>query len=168
MEDRIEELRSRLIRNFKEIARTHDQRAPLYDSVGARLGAGTAATKLGISIDTVAPGMRSCPYHFHYAQEEAFVVLSGEGTLRVAGEMLPIKAGDTIFIPPGPEYPHQIINTSDAPLEYLSISTKDSPEVVEYPDSGKYLASATKGGQPYGFARMHREKDDLDYWDGEP
>jgi len=168
MEDRIQELRSRLIRNFKEIPRTHDQRAPLYDSVGARLGTGTAATKLGISIDTVAPGMRSCPYHFHYAQEEAFVVLSGEGTLRVAGEMLPIKAGDTIFIPPGPDYPHQIINTSDAPLEYLSISTKDSPEVVEYPDSGKYLATATKNGQPFGFARMHREKDDLDYWDGEP
>ncbi len=168
MEDRIQELRSRLIRNFKEITRTHDQRVPLYDSMGARLGTGTAATKLGISIDTVAPGMRSCPYHFHYAQEEAFVVLSGEGTLRVAGEMLPIAAGDTIFIPPGPDYPHQIINTSGAPLEYLSISTKDSPEVVEYPDSGKYLATATKDGQPFGFARMHREKDDLDYWDGEP
>jgi uncharacterized cupin superfamily protein len=168
MTDRIDELRGKLIRNFKDIERKRDERAPLYDSTGARLAPGTAATKLGISVDSVAPGKRSCPYHFHYAQEEAFVVLSGEGSLRVAGEMLPIKAGDTIFIPPGPEYPHQIINTSDAPLEYLSISTRDSPEVVEYPDSGKYLASATRGGEPFGFARMHREKDDLDYWDGEP
>jgi uncharacterized cupin superfamily protein len=168
MGDRIDELRQRLIRNHRDIERKRDLRPPLYDSVGARLGAGTAATKLGISVDTVAPGMRSCPYHFHYAQEEAFVVLSGEGTLRVAGEMIPIKAGDTIFIPPGPEYPHQIINTSDVPLEYLSISTKDSPEVVEYPDSGKYLATATRDGSPFGFARMHREKDDLEYWDGEP
>jgi uncharacterized cupin superfamily protein len=168
MGDRIDELRQRLIRNYRDIERKRDLRPPLYDSVGARLGEGTAATKLGISVDTVAPGMRSCPYHFHYAQEEAFVVLSGEGTLRVAGEMIPIKAGDTIFIPPGPEYPHQIINTSDAPLEYLSISTKDSPEVVEYPDSGKYLATATRDGSPFGFARMHREKDDLEYWDGEP
>jgi uncharacterized cupin superfamily protein len=168
MGDRIDELRQRLIRNHRDIERKRDLRPPLYDSVGARLGEGTAATKLGISVDTVAPGMRSCPYHFHYAQEEAFVVLSGEGTLRVAGEMIPIKAGDTIFIPPGPEYPHQIINTSDVPLEYLSISTKDSPEVVEYPDSGKYLATATRDGSPFGFARMHREKDDLEYWDGEP
>jgi uncharacterized cupin superfamily protein len=168
MGDRIDELRQRLIRNHRNIERKRDLRPPLYDSVGARLGEGTAATKLGISVDTVAPGMRSCPYHFHYAQEEAFVVLSGEGTLRVAGEMIPIKAGDTIFIPPGPEYPHQIINTSDAPLEYLSISTKDSPEVVEYPDSGKYLATATRDGSAFGFARMHREKDDLEYWDGEP
>jgi uncharacterized cupin superfamily protein len=94
-------------------------------------------------------------------------VLEGEGTLRVAGEMLPIHAGDVMFIPPGPDYPHQIINTSAAPLKYLSIGTKDSPEVVEYPDSGKYLATATRNGDASGFARMHREKHDLDYWDGE-
>ncbi|RQP26769.1 cupin domain-containing protein [Piscinibacter terrae] len=168
MGDRVDELRQRLIRNHQDIERKRDVRPPLYDSTGARLAQGTAATKLGISVDTVQPGMRSCPYHFHYAQEEAFVVLRGEGTLRVAGEMIPIRAGDTIFIPPGPEYPHQIINTSDAPLEYLSISTKENPEVVEYPDSGKYLASASRDGNPFGFARMHREKDDLDYWDGEP
>jgi uncharacterized cupin superfamily protein len=169
-DDKAEQLRARLLRNFDTIPTAREQRAPLYDSVCARLGTGTAATKLGISVDTVAPGMRSCPYHFHYAQEEAFIVLDGEGSLRVAGEMLAIKAGDVLFIPPGPEYPHQIINTSDAPLRYLSISTKDSPEVVEYPDSGKYLAmaSGTLDGQRQVFARMHREKDDLDYWDGEP
>jgi uncharacterized cupin superfamily protein len=168
MSEKTDALRSKLVRNFKEIERTREQRAPLYDTMCARLARGTAATKLGISIDTLAPGMRGCPYHFHYAQEEAFVVLSGHGTLRVAGEMLPVAAGDTIFIPPGPDYPHQLINTSEAPLEYLSISTKDSPEVVEYPDSGKYLATASRDGDPNGFGRMHRAQDDLDYWDGEP
>ncbi|WP_163306695.1 cupin domain-containing protein, partial [Enterobacter ludwigii] len=86
--------------------------------------------KLGASFDCVAPGMRSCPYHFHYAQEEMFIILEGSGTLRVAGEMLPIVSGDVIFIPPGPEYPHHIINTSDAPLKYLSVSTREQPEVV--------------------------------------
>ena len=161
-------LRQLLIRNFDTIEKTREQREPLYDTLCARLATGTAATKLGISIDVVAPGMRGCPYHFHYAQEEAFVILEGTGTLRVAGEMLALKAGDTIFIPPGPAYPHQIVNTSDAPLKFLSISTKDSPEVVEYPDSGKYLASARRDGEPYGFSRMHRAVDDLDYWDGEP
>ena len=168
MSEPAQALRAKLIRNFDAEPKTREERAPLYDSVCARLARGTAATKLGISIDIVVPGMRSCPYHFHYAQEEAFIILKGEGTLRVAGEMLPIVSGDVIFIPPGPAYPHQIINTSDAPLKYLSISTKDSPEVVEYPDSGKYLASASRDGNAYGFARMHREKDDLDYWDGEP
>ena len=97
-------------------------------------------------------------------------MLEGAGTLRVAGEMLPIGVGDVIFVPPGPEYPHQIVNTSDAPLKYLSISTKDTPEVVEYPDSNKYLATAagTLNGERKLFGRMHREQHDLDYWDGEP
>jgi hypothetical protein len=29
-----------------------------------------------------------------------------EVALRVADEMLPLKTGDVIFIPAGPEYPH--------------------------------------------------------------
>ena len=91
-----------------------------------------------------------------------FVVVEGEGALRVAGEMLPIRAGDVMFIPAGREYPHQIVNTSDAPLKYLSISTQEEPEICEYPDSGKYLAYSG------GFNARQRSGADLDYWDGEP
>jgi uncharacterized cupin superfamily protein len=96
-------------------------------------------------VDILAPGTRGCPYHLHHAQEEMFVVLEGEGTLRVAGERLPIRTGDVVFIPAGPQYPHQIINTSDAPLRYLSISTMEQPEGCEYPDSGKFLVQASPG-----------------------
>ncbi|MGZ5186649.1 MAG: cupin domain-containing protein [Caldimonas sp.] len=167
MGDRAAQLRETLIRNFDEVPRQRELRTPLYDSSGARLAAGTAAVGLGMSIDVVAPGMRACPYHLHHAQEEAFVVLEGRGTLRVAGELLEIKAGDVAFLPAGPEYPHQIINTSDAPLKYLSISTRERPEVVEYPDSGKYLAYAGAPGDA-GFHRMGRLSVDLDYWEGEP
>jgi uncharacterized cupin superfamily protein len=165
-------LRERLIRNFNEVALQTSARAPLYD--GGRSGGvqgpreGTAARKLGAGIDILPPGKRACPYHFHYAQEEMFVILEGEGTLRVAGEMIPIRAGDVIDIPPGPEYPHQIINTSDAPLKYLSISTQELPEVCEYPDSGKYVAFARVTGALLEGGRMHRPDTDLDYWDGEP
>jgi uncharacterized cupin superfamily protein len=165
-------LREKLIRNFNEIGLEESTRAPLYD--GSRSGsvagkrARTVATKLGAGVDIVPPGKRSCPYHFHYAQEEMFVILEGEGTLRVAGEMIPIRAGDVIGIPPGPEYPHQIINTSNAPLKYLSISTQEVPEVCEYPDSGKYLAYSRTKGPLLDGGRMHRSDTDLDYWDGEP
>ncbi|MFD2270076.1 cupin domain-containing protein [Undibacterium arcticum] len=134
-----------LIRNYHDAPTQRELREPLYDTACARLAHGTAAQKLGASIDTVAPGKRSCPYHFHHAQEEMFVILDGSGTLRVAGEMLPVRAGDVVFIPPGPAYPHQIINTSDAPLQYLSVSTRETPEVAEYPDSGKFLAMASNG-----------------------
>jgi uncharacterized cupin superfamily protein len=165
-------LREKLIRNLNEIESEESTRAPLYDGsrsgsvVGQRVG--TVARKLGAGVDIVPPGKRACPYHFHYAQEEMFVILEGEGTLRVAGEMIPIRAGDVIGIPPGPEYPHQIINTSDAPLTYLSFSTQELPEVCEYPDSGKYVAFARAKGTLLEGGRMHRPDTDLDYWDGEP
>lgn len=165
--DRARELHERLIRNFKDIATHREVREPLYDSIGARLATGTAAQKLGATVDTVPPGKRSCPYHLHHAQEEMFIVLDGRGTLRVAGEMLPLRAGDVAFIPPGPDYPHQLLNTSDAPLTYLSISTRDTPEIVEYPDSGKYLVMAGPPGART-FDTLQRQADSLDYWDGEP
>lgn len=160
-------LAARLIRNFNDVPLEHQVRAPLYDSLAARLGTDTAAQKLGASIDTVAPGKRSCPYHFHYAQEEMFIVLEGTGTLRVAGEMLPLRAGDVVFIPAGPEYPHQIINTSELPLKYLSVSTRESPEIVEYPDSDKHLAIARKADGS-AFEALQRNGQNLDYWDSEP
>lgn len=167
MTSRATELAAQLIRNFNEAPAERFVREPLYDAVGVRLGTGTAAEKLGASFDIVAPGKMSCPYHFHHAQEEMFVVLEGEGTLRVAGERLPVRAGDVVFIPPGPEYPHQFINTSTAPLKYLSISTRESPEFVEYPDSGKH-SSIVKSRDGSRTSYVQRMENGLDYWDGEP
>jgi uncharacterized cupin superfamily protein len=159
---RVDELRRQLIRNLHEVPLERQQRAPLYDTLCGSVSSGTVAKKLGAGFDVLAPGMRSCPYHLHHAQEEMFIVIEGEGSLRVAGELLPIRAGDMIFIPAGPEFPHQIVNTSGAPLKYLSISTQERPEVCEYPDSGKYAAYSG------GFNVRQRRGADLDYWDGEP
>jgi uncharacterized cupin superfamily protein len=170
-----EALRSKLVRNLDEADWKIEQQphSPLYEgvrsaSVIGRRVAGTVAKKLGASADVVPPGKITCPYHFHYSQEEMFVILEGEGTLRVADQMVPVRAGDVIDIPPGPEYPHQLINTSNAPLKYLSISTQETPEICEYPDSGKYLAYTGMDGPLLQRGRMHRSDTDLDYWDGEP
>jgi uncharacterized cupin superfamily protein len=163
-----DELRDRHIRNLHEALLETEVRPPLYETRCARLLGGTAARKLGASIDVLAPGKAGCPYHAHHAQEELFIILMGEGTLRLAGERLAIRAGDVITIPPGPATPHQIINTSNHPLTFVSISTRDQPELVEYPDSGKYLVTSSNTGEAEPFARMHRAEDDLDYWDGEP
>jgi uncharacterized cupin superfamily protein len=167
MSTRALELAALLIRNVDTVPKEREKREPLYDTHCSRLARGTAAIKLGASYDILEPGKRGCPYHLHHAQEEMFVILEGVGHLRVAGEHLPIKAGDVIFIPPGPEYPHQIINTSAAQLKYLSISTRESPEIAEYPDSGKFLAY-TSGERQDQFKVMSRPGEDLDYWDGEP
>jgi len=162
MSERSDALRRMLIRNVHDVGLERQQREPLYDTRCGGVSDGTVAAKLGAGYDILAPGKRSCPYHFHRAQEELFVILEGEGSLRVAGEMVPVKAGDVVFIPPGPEYPHQFVNTSDAPMRYLSISTQERPEICEYPDSGKYMA------YDKGFRGTQRAPANLDYWDGEP
>ncbi|MFL6694716.1 MAG: cupin domain-containing protein [Ramlibacter sp.] len=167
LSERAAALRATLVRNVNEVPLERLLREPHYDVQGTRLAKGTAAKKLGASFDILAPGKRGCPYHLHHAQEEMFIILEGAGTLRVAGEMLPLRAGDVIFIPPGPEYPHQILNTSDAPLKYLSISTKEVPEICEYPDSGKYLAEGSLDTAT-PFEVIERRTPSVDYWDGEP
>jgi len=160
--DRGDALRGQLIRNTDEVKLERQFRAPLYDTQCGGITDGLAARKLGAGLDILAAGMRSCPYHYHLAQEEMFVILEGQGTLRVAGQMLPVRAGDVVVIPPGPEYPHQFINTSSASMKYLSISTQERPELCVYPDSGKVGAFAP------GHRLIQRAANSLDYWEGEP
>ncbi len=165
--DKTEALRHALIRNFLRPTEVtpfaHGER---YESTDGELVNREINTKLGAAITTLPPGKLPCPYHLHHAQTEMFIVIEGSGTLRVAGEMLPITAGDVITIPPGPDYPHQIINTSAAPLKYISLSTQEWPEMCEYPDSAKTLASSGPSAGPR--TRMiNRVAASLDYWDGE-
>ena len=155
-------LRQRLVRNVDEVALERQQRAPLYDTRCGGVTDGTAATKLGAGFDILEPGKIGCPYHYHLAQEEMFVIFEGEGTLRVAGERVPVRAGDVIVIPPGPEYPHHLINTGNVPMKYLSISTQEEPEICYYPDSDKLGAFAKD------HRIMQRRGQAVDYWDGEP
>ena len=159
-------LAARLIRNFNEVELRHAELEPKYECSHARLTEGMAARKLAAGLNVVPAGKRACPYHLHHAQEEMFVILEGTGTLRVAGEMLPVKAGDVIVIPSGRDYPHQLINTSSRVLKYLAIGTTDEPEICEYPDSGKYLAEVGVATE-HPFGAIGRTSTVVDYWEGE-
>lgn len=133
-----------------------------YESDALRIGPLVGAKDLGYSYDVVPPGKRSCPFHSHRGEEEMFFVVRGEGTLRYGGETRRIRAGDVICCPTGgPETAHQIVNDSNAPLAYLSISTMAPVEVCEYPDSKKVGAYARD------FRHMTRAEHHVDYWTGE-
>jgi uncharacterized cupin superfamily protein len=135
------------------------------------LGAPLGAKKLGYNLTEIPPGKRAFPYHFHHVNEEMFLVLAGAGELRWSGGTHPLKPMDIVCCPPGADGAHQIINTGSAPLRYLALSTTEDPEVVEYPDSGKYGAIAGRpvGGRPGDarFAVFAFTKDAVDYWAGE-
>ena len=117
------------------------------------------------------PGKRAFPFHNHRANEEMFFVLSGSGEIRIGSDVHPIRAGDVIACPAGgPETAHQIINTGTEELRYLAVSTKMSPEIAEYPDTGKFGITAQyqagPDGQPRMFMFVGREDQSLDYWEG--
>ncbi|MDD3608971.1 MAG: cupin domain-containing protein [Halothiobacillaceae bacterium] len=135
--------------------------------IASRLG----ARKLGYRLVILAPGKTGWPYHAHHVNEEMFFILAGRGTLRLAGERHPVRAGDVIAIPPGPDTPHQLINTSTEELRYLAVSTMEAPEVLEYPDSGKYgvMVGSAPGGDASQrrFEVFARREAAVDYWDGE-
>ncbi len=152
--------------NLSDLELEHFEKGGKYASESVRIGPLVGARDLGYSYDVVPPGKRSCPFHSHRGQEEMFFVVSGTGTLRYGAETRPIRAGDVICCPTGgPETAHQIVNDSDAPLAYLSVSTMHYPEICEYPDSGK-IAAFGGPGEPR-LRHVTPAGAGVDYWEGE-
>jgi uncharacterized cupin superfamily protein len=145
---------------------SQDYQAKLGD-IGRRLG----AQKLGYNLTVVPPRKRAFPLHNHRANEEMFFIVEGRGELRRGKETYPLRAGDVVCCPPGgPETAHQIINTSDADLKYLAVSTRISPEIADYPESGKFGVMGEfigTDGKPQMFRYIGRIGNSIDYWDGE-
>ncbi len=158
------------IDNLEYMPWSHDNRFE------ARLGAISSkigARKLGYNLTVVPPGKRAFPYHSHRVNEEMFFIVEGEGEIRLGETRHPVRCGDVIACTTGgPETAHQIINTSETEeLKYLGVSTKISPEIAEYPDSGKYgVLGEFSGadGKPQALRFIVREQAGMaDYWEGE-
>lgn len=140
--------------------------AALYDlrrgAIASRLG----ARKLGYRLIVVAPGKRACPFHSHRVEEEMFLILAGSGELRYGDGRHPLRQGDVIACPSGgADTAHQIINTGDEELRYLAVSNVVEADICEYPDSGKFLASAFDPAiGDDGYEMLGRHADAVDYW----
>ena len=146
--------------NIDELPLEHFEKGDKFACDAVRIGPLLGAKDLGFSYDVVPPGKRSCPFHSHRAEEEMFFIVKGRGTLRYGAESRPVRAGDFIFCPTGgPETAHQIVNDSDAPLAYISVSTMMPAEVCEYPDSKK-IGAFGEGGMRH----MTAAGSAVDYW----
>jgi uncharacterized cupin superfamily protein len=145
---------SKHIRNIHELKsggeRSQGTRfASRHTPIAPELG----ATKLGYNLTEIPPWKTAFPYHFHFVNEEMFLVLEGTGKIRM------------------PDSAHQISNDGAVPLKYLALSTIQDPEVVEYPDSVKYGVTVGRkpGASPQEstFRVLAFKKDAVDYWAGE-
>jgi uncharacterized cupin superfamily protein len=143
-----------------------DRYAARISPVAALLG----AKKLGYRVVELPPGKRAWPLHHHYVNEELFIVLAGSGSFRLGQQVIAVTAGDVLAAPAGgPETAHQFINDAHAPLRYLAISTMETPDVMGYPESGRFavfVGSAPGGpGAARSFEHVGRLADTVDYWD---
>ncbi len=154
------------VRNIDELKLEHFEQGEKFACDAVRIGPLLGAQDLGFSYDVVQPGKRSCPFHSHRGEEEMFFIVKGTGMLRYGSETRKVRAGDFICCPTGgPETAHQLINDSDAPLAYISVSTMLAAEVCEYPDSGKIGAFGGVGSDR--LRHMTHYDHSVDYWKGE-
>ena len=61
-----------------------------------------------------------------------------------------------MHFPPGPEGAHTVMNHSDAPVRYAMVGAHASPDIIEYPDKGTFVAGAktlSQRGEPF-FVRL--------------
>lgn len=66
----------------------------------------------------VAPG-HSVSMHVHTGKAEHWVIVAGEGVVRVGEQSFTVRTGDIVHTPP--TVPHGLTTTSAEPLEFLNI-----------------------------------------------
>lgn len=147
---------------------------PGFDATLGAVGRALGTRKIGATATTVAPGAKAWPRHYHFINDEMFVILAGTGTLHYGEADHPLKPQDVVHIEAGTGIAFQIENTGEAPLTYLALSTLEPADVFVYPDSGKigFLAGSgpMRGDTADGRPRMIRfiaEDMKTGYWDGE-
>jgi uncharacterized cupin superfamily protein len=140
------------------------------DEDGDKVVADAAGSqKSGMKWSIREPNAELAIPHCHSAEEEAFVVLEGDGTLElwpspvpaargVKGETHPIRAGHVVARPPGTRVSH-FIKAGQNGMTCLVYGTRDPNDIVYYPRSNKI---AWRGVGVLGRIET------LDYWDGEP
>jgi uncharacterized cupin superfamily protein len=102
------------------------------------VGKAAGAKELGASVHELLPGSTGFHLHAHYGMEELFVVLSGRPTLRTGSGEEELSPGDVVSMPRGLDGLHTFTNATDEPARVLAISTTPTPEVVLYPELGKF------------------------------
>jgi len=139
---------------------------PGYRAKRARIGYELGTELIGCSLWELPAGEAAYPYHFHYADEELVIVLTGRPTLRTPEGVRELEEGEALRFPVGEEGAHQIINRSEEPVTLLAVSSHGRPDVVVYPDSDKIGGGERlpKGG---GLRAFFKRGDRVGYFEGE-
>ena len=78
--------------------------------------------QVGVNLFVLGPGQPMSMYHWE-ADQEDFLVLSGEALLIVGGEERPLRQWDFVHTPAG--VPHSIVGAGDGPAAILAIGARE-------------------------------------------
>ena len=88
--------------------------------------------QLGINVSVLEPGEAMAMYHWE-ADQEDFLVVSGEPLLIIEGEERPLRAWDFVHCPP--ETKHTIVGAGDGPSIVVAVGARQHQDG---PDWGGY------------------------------
>lgn len=135
-----------------------------FRSLRWHVGDEAGSQRLGASLWQVPPGEAAYPYHRHYIDEELIVVLAGRPSLRAPDGWRELAEGEVVAFRIGEEGAHQLVNRTEEPVRFLSISTAGTSDICVYPDSNKLGVYGVTNEE---LRELYRRSDAVDYWEGE-
>jgi uncharacterized cupin superfamily protein len=145
--------------NIDELEWLSDPGHGVYEAADGEVDGMIGGAKVGCRVTRIAPGKAYCPLHWHAAEEELFLVLSGTPSLHTLRGVWSLRKGDFIAFPTRSSGAHKIVNDGGETCEIVLIANTSPIEICSYPDSRKVLFD------PAGL--MLRDHPLLDYFDGE-
>jgi len=145
--------------NLDDVPLREDSGPGIYSAIDGEIGFLLGAERLGYRVAQLEPGMAFAPMHWHAAEEELFVIWSGEPTLLTPRGDVPLRKGDCVAFPCGEIGAHKVRNDGSTLATILMISNVDPGDVCFYPDSKKLLVEKAD--------LIVRSEPALDYFDGE-
>jgi uncharacterized cupin superfamily protein len=110
--------------------------------------------QLGIGVVSLGPGEPMAMYHWE-ADQEDFLVLSGEAILVVEGEERPLRQWDFVHCPPGTK--HVIVGAGNGQCLVLAVGARDRSTG---PDWGGYTVDEVAARHGAGVERDTTEPDE--------
>jgi uncharacterized cupin superfamily protein len=104
------------IKNYKELMSEDNAHYPDSDellSQGSPVGKALGLKKIGVHIETLAPGRRTSWPHAESDEEEFAYVIEGTPQAWVDGHVYDLQPGDFVAFPSGTGIAHTFINNSD-------------------------------------------------------
>ena len=85
-----------------------------------------------IHYEVLLPQRRTATPHHHTLKEELFLVLEGQPSIWLDGELSPLEPGDFVGCPAGEAVAHTVVNTSDTRAVILTIGTNPKDDVTTF------------------------------------